>query len=127
MKKVIKTTSAPEAIGPYSQAIMVGDWIFASGQIPLDPKTMEIVGDSVELQTEQVLKNLSSVLESQGLNLGHLVKTTVYLKNMSDFPKFNSVYQKFMKEPFPARATIEVSALPKGALVEIEGIACRQA
>jgi len=127
MKKVIKTASAPEAIGPYSQGVSVGNWVFASGQIPLDPKTMEMVGDTVELQTEQVLKNLSAVLESQGLTLGNLIKTTVYLKNMSDFPKFNSVYQKFMKEPFPARATVEVSALPKGALVEIEGIAWGEA
>lgn len=126
MKKAIKTASAPEAIGPYSQGIVVGNWVFASGQIPLDPKTMEMVGESVEAQTEQVLKNLSSVLESQGLTLGHLVKTTVFLKNMADFPRFNSIYQKFMKEPFPARATVEVSALPKGALVEIEGIACRE-
>jgi 2-iminobutanoate/2-iminopropanoate deaminase len=86
---------------------------------------MEMVGNNVEEQTEQVLKNLSAVLEAEGMGLKHLVKTTVYLKNMADFPKFNAVYEKHMVAPFPARATIEVAALPKGALVEIEGIACR--
>lgn len=126
MKKVIKTNGAPAAIGPYSQAISVGNLVFASGQIPLDPKTMEMVGHTVEEQTEQVLKNLSAVLEADGLSLRHLVKTTVYLKNMTDFPKFNAIYEKHMVAPFPARATVEVAALPKGALVEIEGIACRE-
>ncbi|NBX75561.1 MAG: RidA family protein [Proteobacteria bacterium] len=126
MKKVIKTTGAPAAIGPYSQAIGVGDMVYASGQIPLDPKSMEMVGTTVEEQTEQVLKNLSAVLEAEGLGLKHLVKTTVFLKNMGDFPKFNAVYEKHMVAPYPARATVEVSALPKGALVEIEGIACRE-
>lgn len=126
MKKVIKTNGAPAAIGPYSQAIVVGNMIFASGQIPLDPKSMEMVGQTVEEQTEQVLKNLSAVLEAEGLGLKHLIKTTVFLKNMADFPKFNAVYEKHMVAPYPARATVEVSALPKGALVEIEGIACRE-
>jgi 2-iminobutanoate/2-iminopropanoate deaminase len=126
MKKVIKTSGAPAAIGPYSQAIVVGNMVYASGQIPLDPKSMEMVGSTVEEQTEQVLKNLSAVLEAEGLGLKHLVKTTVFLKNMGDFPKFNAVYEKHMVAPYPARATVEVSALPKGALVEIEGIACRE-
>lgn len=126
MKKVIKTSGAPAAIGPYSQAVMVGNMFFASGQIPLDPKSMEMVGSTVEEQTEQVLKNLSAVLEAEGLGLKHLVKTTVFLKNMADFPKFNAIYEKHMVAPYPARATVEVSALPKGALVEIEGIACRE-
>ena len=125
MKKVIKTQGAPAAIGPYSQGISVGNFLFASGQIPLDPKTGEMVGNTVEEQTEQVLKNLGAVLESEGLGLKHLVKTTVFLKNMSDFPKFNAIYEKHLTAPFPARATVEVAALPKGALVEIEGIACR--
>ncbi|NBT57735.1 RidA family protein [bacterium] len=125
MKKIIKTAGAPAAIGPYSQAVVIGDMVFASGQIPLDPKSMEMVGTSVEEQTEQVLKNLSAVLEAEGLSLKHLVKTTVFLQNMSDFPKFNAIYEKHMVAPYPARATVEVSALPKGALVEIEGIACR--
>ncbi|MFM8269237.1 MAG: RidA family protein [Pseudomonadota bacterium] len=126
MKKVVKTTGAPAAIGPYSQAIAIGNMLFASGQIPLDPKSMEMVGNTVEEQTEQVLKNLSAVLEAEGLGLRHLVKTTVFLKNMADFPKFNAVYEKHLVAPYPARATVEVSALPKGALVEIEGIACRE-
>lgn len=125
MKKVIKTEKAPAAIGPYSQGIMTDTWVFASGQIPLNPNSMEMVGSTVEAQTEQVLRNLSAVLEAEGLGLKDLVKTTVYLKNMADFPKFNAVYEKFMVAPYPARATVEVSALPKGALVEIEGIACR--
>lgn len=125
MKKVIKTEKAPAAIGPYSQGIMTDTWVFASGQIPLNPNSMEMVGSTVEAQTEQVLQNLSAVLEAAGLGLKDLVKTTVYLKNMADFPKFNAVYEKFMVAPYPARATVEVSALPKGALVEIEGIACR--
>ena len=126
MKKVIKTSGAPAAIGPYSQAIVVENMVYASGQIPLDPKSMEMVGSTVEEQTEQVLKNLAAVLEAEGLGLKHLVKTTVFLKNMGDFPKFNTVYEKHMVAPYPARATVEVSALPKGALVEIEGIACRE-
>jgi len=125
MKKVIKTTAAPAAIGPYSQGISLGNLVFASGQIPLHPATGEMVGTTVEEQTEQVLKNLNAVLESEGLGLKNLVKTTVFLKNMTDFPKFNAVYEKYMSAPFPARATVEVAALPKGALVEIEGIACR--
>lgn len=125
MKKVIKTTAAPAAIGPYSQGISLGDLVFASGQIPLNPNTGEMVGQTVEEQTEQVLKNLRAVLEADGLGMKNLVKTTVFLKNMGDFPKFNAVYEKHMVAPFPARATVEVSALPKGALVEIEGIACR--
>ncbi|NBX83174.1 RidA family protein [bacterium] len=125
MKKAIKTEKAPAAIGPYSQGIMTDAWVFASGQIPLNPNSMEMVGSTVEAQTEQVLRNLSAVLEAEGLGLKDLVKTTVYLKNMADFPKFNAVYEKFMVAPYPARATVEVSALPKGALVEIEGIACR--
>lgn len=125
MKKAIKTSGAPAAIGPYSQAIQFNDLLFLSGQIPLNPQTMEMVGATVEEQTEQVLKNLAAVLESEGMGLKNLVKTTVYLKNMADFPKFNAVYEKHLVAPFPARATIEVAALPKGALVEIEGIACR--
>ena len=125
MKKVIKTSGAPAAIGPYSQGISIGQLVFASGQIPLDPNTGEMVGTTVEAQTEQVLKNLSAVLEAEGLGLNHLIKTTVFLKNMGDFPRFNAVYEKHLAAPFPARATVEVAALPKGALVEIEGIACR--
>ncbi len=119
----IATKDAPAAIGPYSQAIRFGQFLFMSGQIPLDPASGTIVGATVEEQTEQVMKNLSGVLKSQNLNLSHLAKTTVFLKNMGDFAKFNGVYEKHLKAPFPARATIEVARLPKDALVEIEGIA----
>lgn len=119
----VSTTEAPSAIGPYSQAIRCGDFLFLSGQVALDPKTLVLVGDSVETQTEQVMKNLTAVLKSQGLTLQSVVKTTVFLKNMGDFVKFNGVYEKHLKAPFPARATIEVARLPKDALVEIEAVA----
>lgn len=123
MKTPIATTAAPEAIGPYSQAIRTGNLLFCSGQIPLDPKTMQIVGTDVEAQTEQVMKNIAGLLESQKLSVAHIIKTTVFLKNMSDFGKFNALYEKHLKAPFPARSTVEVARLPKDVLVEIEVIA----
>jgi 2-iminobutanoate/2-iminopropanoate deaminase len=123
VKNPIATKAAPEAIGPYSQAIRVGNLLFCSGQIPLDPKSMQMVGTTVEEQTEQVMKNISGLLASQDLNVGHIVKSTVFLKNMSDFAKFNAVYEKSLSAPFPARSTVEVAKLPKDALVEIEVIA----
>lgn len=119
----VMTTQAPAAIGPYSQAIRCGDWLFMSGQVALDPQSGTLVGATVEAQTEQVMKNLTAVLRSQGLDLSKVVKTTVFLKNMGDFAKFNAIYEKFLKAPFPARATIEVARLPKDALVEIEATA----
>lgn len=124
MKTPIQTTKAPQAIGPYSQGIKVGQLVFLSGQIPLNPETMEMVGNTVEDQTEQVMKNLRAVLEQEGLTLQHVVKTTIFLTNMADFPQVNAVYEKFFESPFPARATIAVAGLPKGSLVEIEAIAC---
>ena len=127
MKKAVSTASAPKAIGPYSQAITLGQFVFCSGQIPLDPAKMELVPGTVEDQTRQVLNNLTEVLKAEGLELKNIVKTTVFLKNMGDFPKFNEVYQSFFEPPFPARSTVEVAALPKAALVEIEAIACREA
>lgn len=123
-KTAIQTSNAPKAIGPYSQAIQVGQTVWCSGQIPLDPATGEMKGANVEEQTAQVMQNLKGVLGAAGLTFANIVKTTVFLKNMGDFPKFNAVYEKFLEAPFPARATVEVSALPKGALVEIEAIAC---
>lgn len=124
MKKLeVATADAPKAIGPYSQAIRVGQFLFCSGQIPLEPTSMTITANDVEGQTEQVIKNLTGVLKSQGLTLDSLVKTTVFLKNMGDFAKFNAVYEKYFRAPYPARSTVEVAALPKGALIEIEGIA----
>ncbi len=122
-KEVISTLEAPQAIGPYSQAIKAGGFIFISGQIPLDPKTGTVVGGTIEEQTEQVMKNLTSILASQNLGLEHVVKTTVFLTQMSEFPRFNEVYAKYMRTPYPARATVEVGKLPKGVQVEIEAIA----
>ncbi|HVF69736.1 MAG TPA: RidA family protein [Xanthomonadales bacterium] len=120
--KVIKTDTAPKVVGPYSQAIVAGDMIFCSGQIGLDPATGEMAGDDIESQTNQVIKNLSAVLEEAGSFLNKVVKTTCYLKNMDDYTRFNEIYAKFFISN-PARATIEVSKLPKDALVEIEAIA----
>jgi len=120
----IVTDKAPQAIGPYSQGVRIGDFLFISGQIPLEPESGQIVGESIQVQTEQVLKNLRSILESENLSFENVVKTTIYLKNLGDFSIINDIYKEFVSEPFPARATVEVSALPKNALVEIEAIAC---
>lgn len=122
-KEAISTTEAPQAIGPYSQAVKAQGFLFVSGQIPLDPKTGTVVGTTIEAQTEQVIKNLIAILASQRLDLQHVVKTTVFITNMGEFPKFNEVYAKYMKSPYPARATVEVGRLPKDVLVEIEAIA----
>lgn len=126
MKTPIQTAEAPQAIGPYSQAVKIGKWIFLSGQIPLHPQTMQMVGETVEEQTEQVMKNLRAVLAEEKLTFHHIVKTTLFLKSMADFPKVNAVYERFLEAPYPARATIEVAALPKEALIEIEAIACAE-
>lgn len=120
---IIKTTEAPEAIGPYSQAVTAGDFVFCSGQIPLDPATMTLVGDTVAEQTSQVLKNLDGVLKAAGSGADKVLKTTVFLKDMNDFVEMNNVYAEFFGDHKPARATIEVARLPKDVLVEIECIA----
>jgi len=122
-KKVITTAAAPAAIGPYSQAIQTGDLLFCSGQIPLDPATGEMVGGGIEEQTRQVMSNLGEVLTAAGANYDDLVKTTIYLTDLSHFPLVNDIYAGYVGDCAPARATVEVSALPKGALVEIDGIA----
>ena len=122
-QKAVLTEKAPKAIGPYSQAIVAGDLVFASGQIPIDPERGETVSGPIEPQTEQVLKNLGAVLEAAGSDLFHVVKTTVFLNSMDDFAAFNGMYATFFKKPYPARATVEVARLPKGVLVEIEAIA----
>lgn len=120
----IRTDAAPAPVGPYSQAIQLGDLIFVSGQIPLDPKTGEIVSGDIEAQTRQVLRNLKAVLEAADSDLSRVVKATVYLTDMSLFPRINAVYaEAFDADPAPARATVEVSALPLGAHVEIDAIA----
>ncbi len=121
----VTTKDAPAAIGPYTQAVIAGDFVFASGQIPLDPEAMEIVGDDVSAQTDQVLRNLAAVLEEAGVSLSQVVKSTVYLAKISDFQAMNEVYAKHFGEHRPARAALQAGALPKGALVEIEAIAIR--
>ena len=121
MKKV-ETKKAPAAVGPYSQAIISNGLMYTSGQIPLNPKTGSIEAACIEVQTEQVIKNLTAVLEEAGSGLENVIKTTCYLKNIGNFAAFNSVYEKYFTGK-PARSCVEVSALPKGALVEIEVIA----
>ena len=118
----INTPSAPKAIGPYSQAVKSGSLVFISGQIPLDPKTMELVGEDVVRQTHQVFKNLSAIAKASGGYLVDIVKMTIYLTNLDNFSKINEIMASYFQEPYPARATIEVSALPKAALVEVEAI-----
>ena len=121
--EIIKTQQAPEAIGPYSQAIKAGNWVFCSGQIPLDPATMSLVGATVAEQTHQVFKNLKAVLQAAGSSLQQVVKTTVFLQDMNDFQQMNAVYAEAFGDHAPARATVEVARLPKNVLVEIECIA----
>lgn len=127
MKKVIASTEAPAAVGPYSQAIAMGNLLFCSGQIPLVPETGESVTGDIAAQTERVLKNLGAVLHANGMTYSHVVKTTVFLTSMSDFAAMNEVYARYFAHPFPARSTIQVAALPKGANVEIEAIAATTA
>lgn len=120
---VVQTNDAPRAIGPYSQAIKAGEFVFCAGQIGRDPATNKLVEGDIAAQTDRVLKNLSAVLTAAGTDMGHVVKTTVYLKNISDFAAMNEVYGKYFKDAPPARATIGVAALPGDAMVEIEVIA----
>ena len=122
-KEIINTKYAPEAIGPYSQAVKAAGLIFISGQIPLDPESGEIAGDGIEAQTERVMKNLAAVLEAAGTGLDKVVKTTIYLTDLNDFALVNGIYGSYFNDSPPARATVEVSGLPKGVKVEIEAIA----
>ncbi|MDQ3820933.1 MAG: RidA family protein [Acidobacteriota bacterium] len=123
MREIIKTERAPAAIGPYSQAVRVGNFVFASGQIPTDPKTGEFVSGGVAEQTEQVMRNLTAVLEAAGSGLDSIIKTTVFLADMNDFAAMNEVYGRYFKENPPARATVQAARLPRDARVEIEAIA----
>ena len=123
MKELIQTDNAPQAIGPYSQAVKVSGLIFASGQIPTDPQTGQFVSGGIQEQTEQVLKNLAAVLEAAGSGLQQVVKTTVFLIDMQDFAAMNEVYGRFFKEQPPARATVAAARLPRDARVEIDAIA----
>ena len=123
MKKVISTTKAPSAIGPYSQAIQVGNLVYTSGQIPIDPATGVFVEGGIKEQTRQSLLNVKAVLEEAGLTMGDVVKTTVFMADMNDFVDMNAVYAEFFSEPYPARSAVAVKTLPKVALVEIEVVA----
>ena len=123
MKEIIATDNAPRAIGPYSQAVRAGNFVFASGQIPIDPATGEFVPGGIAEQTEQVLKNLTALFAAAGVGLDQIVKTTVFLADMNDFTAMNEVYGKFFSEAPPARATVQAARLPRDAKVEIEAIA----
>lgn len=123
MKKVISTKKAPAAIGPYSQGVMVNNFLFISGQLPMDPETMEMVTGDIQQQTKQSLENIKAILEEAGLNFNNVIKTTVFIKDMDDFAKINEIYGNYFNENKPARACVEVARLPKDAGVEIEAIA----
>ena len=122
-KRIVATPKAPAAIGPYSQAIRIGDFLYTSGQISLDPETMKMITGDIEVETEKVLKNIETILKADGLDLNNIIKTTVYLTDLSEFKRMNQVYEKFFSETKPARACVQVAALPKGAEVEIDAIA----
>ena len=123
MKKVISTPNAPAAIGPYSQAIQVGNLIYTSGQIPIDPATGQFVEGGIKEQTRQSLRNIQAILQEAGLTMASVVKTTVFLADMADFADMNNVYAEFFTEPYPTRSAVAVKTLPKNALVEIEVVA----
>lgn len=123
MKEIIKTENAPVAIGPYSQGIKAGGFLFISGQLPLDPATGALAGPDIETQTRMSLQNISAIAEKAGMGIQDIVKVTVYLDNMADFAAVNRVYATFFHENCPARVAVEVSCLPKGALVEMDAIA----
>lgn len=124
--KPVVTEKAPAAIGPYSQAVVLGDLVFTSGQIALDPATGQLVSGGIVEQTQQVMRNLAAVLEAAGASLSTVVRTTVYLANLSDFAAMNEVYGRFFGETRPARSTVQAAGLPRGALVEIDAIAFRR-
>ena len=123
MKQVIHTDKAPAAIGPYSQAIQIGQLLFTSRQVPIDPETGAIVEGGIQEQARQSLNNIKAILNAAGTNMGAVVKTTVFLQDMNDFAAMNEVYAQFFQEPYPARSAVQVGRLPKDALVEIEAIA----
>jgi 2-iminobutanoate/2-iminopropanoate deaminase len=121
--RIVHTDNAPAAIGPYSQAIVAGNFLYTAGQIPLDPNTGQIVQGDVTVQTERVMRNLTAVLEAAGTSWTNVVKTTVFLQDMADFPRVNEVYGRMIGDARPARSTVQVSALPRGVLVEIDAVA----
>ena len=123
MKKIISTSDAPAALGPYSQAVRVGSTIYCAGQVPLDPKSGQIVSGGVDVQTRRVMDNISAVLKAEGLTMDNIVKTTIFLMDLNDFQTVNEIYGACFKQQPPARSTVQVAGLPKGARVEIEVIA----
>ena len=123
MKKIISTTDAPAALGPYSQAVRVGSTIYCAGQIPLDPKTGQMVTGDITAQTRRVMDNIGAILAAEGLGLDHVVKTTIFLTDLADFQAMNEIYGSYFKQAPPARSTVQVAALPRDARVEIEAIA----
>lgn len=123
MKEIISTSKAPAAIGPYSQGVKVGNMVFISGQIPIDPETGNIVEGGIKEQTRRVLENIKAILESIGGSLNNVVKTTVFMVDLSEFSEMNEVYKEYFSSNFPARSTVQVSALPKNVKIEIEAIA----
>ena len=123
IKRTIQTEEAPAAIGPYSQAIRIGDFLYTSGQIALDPESGIFLSGEIEDETEQTLKNISAILQADGLSLENVVKTTVYLSDLNHFSRMNQVYEKYFSKNKPARACVQVAALPKGAKIEIDAIA----
>lgn len=122
-KQIIKPAGSPPAVGPYNHAVRVGDLLFCAGQIPLVPETGALIGGDIKTQTQRVLENVQAILADQNLTFGHVVKSTVYLVNLADFGGMNEIYSKFFTADYPARSTVQVAALPKGASVEIEIIA----
>ncbi|HIF01830.1 MAG TPA: RidA family protein [Nitrospinaceae bacterium] len=122
-KRIIQTELAPAAIGPYSQAIRIGDFLYTSGQIALDPKSGKFLSGEIKEETEQTLRNISAILQADGLELENVIKTTVYLSDLNDFVQMNQIYEKYFSKNKPARACVQVAALPKGAKIEIDAIA----
>lgn len=121
--KAVHSDKAPKALGPYSQATKLGDFVYLSGQLGIDPNTGELAGETMKEQAEQAMKNIGAVLAEMGLRYDHIMKTTIFVKDLNDFDALNEVYAGFLEEPYPARSCVEVSRLPKGALVEIECLA----
>jgi 2-iminobutanoate/2-iminopropanoate deaminase len=127
MKKIISTADAPAALGPYSQAVRVGSTMYCAGQIPLDPKNGEIVTGGIDVQTRRVLDNITAILKTEGMTFGNIVKTTIFLMDLGDFQKMNEIYGSYFSQAPPARSTVQVAGLPKGARIEIEVIAMADA
>jgi 2-iminobutanoate/2-iminopropanoate deaminase len=124
-RKIVATEKAPRAVGPYSQAVIAGGFVFTAGMLALDPQTGDVVGEDIGAQTRQALSNVQGILEAAGSSLDRVVKTTVFLRDIRDFPQMNAVYAEFFPADPPARSTVEVGPLPKGALIEIDAIALR--